>query len=371
MSDSWDSVPPELHVSPAQPFRRRAMTFATFEPLKLNPKWKERMLRPRLDVRRVFGESDLPSSELGPRASAAKWARLNRARPWWARMVHPNSFERRLWDATTSVFVLLQVAQVPLFWWWPYLRLSAETLAALNGLMRLWFAAELLLNLRTGCVTTDGTLIMCARTSLRRRLLSGWLLVDLLGVVPHELFVPKGEEPARRFAGGLAGVGQRVWRASARVVRFSARVVQGKLRRDQMADAWAVSALAYRCKRGTADTALSYCEWHESALEQWLSIWRLCRQFQVTRILQVSPHALELPSARPQITSIRIFVPRLRCAALCARRTRAASHARLRCAALCAPPLCSLRTPSATSGRPSTCSLPSAAGPTASASCST
>lgn len=346
-------VPPELHVSPAQPFRRRAMTFATFEPLKLNPKWKERMLRPRLDVRRVFGESDLPSSELGPRASAAKWARLNRARPWWARMVHPNSFERRLWDAVTSVFVLLQVAQVPLqlmFSWWPYLSLSADTLAFLNKLMRLWFAAELVLNLRTGCVTTDGTLIMDARTSLRRRLLSGWLLVDLLGVMnPHDSLVPPhAEAPTRQSAGGLAGLGQRIWRVSARVVRFSSRVVQGKLlRRDQMADAWAVSALAYRCKRGTADTALSYCEWHESAFEQWLSIWRLCRQFHVTRILQVG-----LPPPGPSLSGHAV----------------ATAHAALRAPSA---PLRSLRTPSATSGRPSTCSRRLAAGPTASASCST
>lgn len=287
----WEAlpVPSELLVSPAVPIRRRAVTFTSFEPLRQRP-WRDRILRPRLRVRRVLGESaSLPAAELGPGASEAKWARLNRQRPWWARMVHPNAFARRLWDALTSLFVLLQVCQVPLFSWWPCLRLSAEALAALNGLMRVWFALELLLNLRTGCVTPDGTLIMDVRTSLKRRLLSGWLLVDLLGVLPHGTLVPRADEPARRYAGGLAGVGQRVVRVSARVARFAARLARGKLRRpEQLADAWAVSALAYRCKQGTADTALSYCEWHESALEQWLSVWALCRRFHVTRILHVS-----------------------------------------------------------------------------------
>ena len=287
-------MPPELQPRQPRPLRRRAKTLGAFE-LPKRLRWRDRVLRPRLPVRQVFGERpDLPELELGPRAHEAKWARLNRARPWWARMVHPNSFERRLWDAITSIFVLLSVAQVPLqmmISWWPHLHLSAHTLAALNGLMRAWFAAELVLNLRTGCVTPNGTLIMDARTSLMRRLLSGWLLVDLLGVLPHDATWWTAEEPVARYAGGLVGWGQRISDGAARVARFAGRLARGRLGRTQVQDAWEMSALAYRCKRGTADTALSYCEWHESALEQWLSIWRLCHQFHVPSILQYA-HAI-------------------------------------------------------------------------------
>lgn len=280
-----------------RPFRKRAMTLTTVFDLKRVLKksaWQEHMLRRPLRVKRVAGEtSDLPESELGPRASLAKWARRNHMRPWWARTIHPNSYERRLWDALTGLWVLLSVAQVPLHFlcsWWPYLRLSPSGLDALNLAMRVWFACEIVLNLRTGYVTPSGTLVMDGLTIARKHLLSGWLLLDLLGVINLEALLPVAKpplEPPRKA--GLVGWAQRAWRGASRVARFASRVVRGKWRREEhnsMADAWAWSALAYRCKRGTADTALSYCEWHESRLEQVISIWRVCRQLHVPRLLK-------------------------------------------------------------------------------------
>ncbi|KAJ1622702.1 hypothetical protein T492DRAFT_1060590 [Pavlovales sp. CCMP2436] len=295
-SPELSSYPPELVYSRPQPLRRRAMTFSTLSAFKRGAKWRERMLRRRLRVTSVDGEDGLPESELGPRASAVRWAKLNRARPWWARMVHPNSFERRLWDFVTGFFVLLSVAQVPLqmaISWWPYLHLSASWLAALNSAMRVWFLCEILLNLRTGVVNpATGVLIMDGWTICWKNLHSGWLLLDLLGVIPFEslfsIFVARFTKPLRRapFAPGLRGTMQRVWRVSGRIARFTLRISRGRLRHiDSVRHAWDFSALDWRCKQGTADTALSYCEWHEGALEQIVSVWQLCRQLQVPRLL--------------------------------------------------------------------------------------
>jgi len=166
------------HDSSRRDTFKRAQTYSTFEASKRG--WaglvESRVLRKMVSVKRIYGEKPgLLESELGPRATVAQWARLNRSRPWWRRMVHPNSVERRAIDAMTGFLVVLSVAQVPLqvvLSWWPYLRLSATGVAIFNLAVQTWFAAELVLNLRTGtrrdAMPAAPTGATCARR--RRRL---------------------------------------------------------------------------------------------------------------------------------------------------------------------------------------------------------
>lgn len=161
---------------------KRAATYSTFEASKRG--WAQivehHILRKPVRVTALFGEKPgLLESELGPHATVARWARLNRARPWPLRLLHPNSVERRAIDATTSLLVTLSVLQVPLqaiFAWWPYLRLSATGFAAFNFAMRAWFVIELFLNLRTGKplraqASSLGPLsLSCADANLERQL---------------------------------------------------------------------------------------------------------------------------------------------------------------------------------------------------------
>mmetsp|Transcript_11348 Transcript_11348/g.30676 ORF Transcript_11348/g.30676 Transcript_11348/m.30676 type:complete len:714 (+) Transcript_11348:102-2243(+) len=282
----------DLLAEPATPRKRelrRANTYSSFEREKLMLRSTgERLLRKPLRVSRVYGEAaNVPESELGPNALHAAWARRNRGRPWWARIIHPNSLWRRLWDAITFVFVITSVCQVPLqlvLSWWPYLPLG-DSLAHLNTAMRAWFVAEMVVNARTGYVTPNGTLVMDPVRIWSKYVCSGWLLLDLLGVIPIESLVVRAGvvDNAGKPVGGVVG---RVWHGALRVRRFVGRVLRGQLRNTGVKDAWAYSALEYRCKMGTSDTALWYCEWHETMLEQAVNVWQLARQLQVLRLLK-------------------------------------------------------------------------------------
>lgn len=282
---------------------RRVQTMSALDDRPELADWRDSVLRRPLNVKRVAGEAeDLPADhpELGPRAFRAAWARRNRSRPWLARVVHPNSTGRRAWDALTGLFVLVSISQVPLQYvlaWWPYIPL-AETLAPLLAFVRVWFVAEIVLNLRTGYVTPEGTLVMDPLRIARRYLCSGWLLLDLLGVLPLEALVERAGIAHALRPPTRVEWWQRPGQALGRVRRFSGRLLRtlravcarrGGGRRAASArlvqEAWEWSALAYRCKRGTQDTDLAYCEWHETALEQAVNVYRLCRQLHVYRVL--------------------------------------------------------------------------------------
>ncbi|KAG8462928.1 hypothetical protein KFE25_001701 [Diacronema lutheri] len=250
------------HDSSRRDTFKRAQTYSTFEASKRG--WaglvESRVLRKMVSVKRIYGEKPgLLESELGPRATVAQWARLNRSRPWWRRMVHPNSVERRAIDAMTGFLVVLSVAQVPLqvvLSWWPYLRLSATGVAIFNLAVQTWFAAELVLNLRTGYITRNGTLVMDGWATFRKHVFSGWLLLDVLGVMPVERVGVALVARLPRPAGMAAHVS---WRERAmrrtsliadRVGRFAMRAARGELLRARAANApparFAWSALSYR-----------------------------------------------------------------------------------------------------------------------------
>lgn len=141
-------------------------------------------------------------------------------------------------------------------------------------------------------------------TIFKKHVFSGWLLLDILGVMPVErlgalaidlLPKPPGMETLK-----LSRRERAMRRASLyfdRLGRFALRAIRGqlRLRRPGGAEAGAASfhwsALSYRCKRGTADTALFYCEWHETSYEMVWNIYSLSRQMHVPRLLK-SAHAL-------------------------------------------------------------------------------
>ncbi|KAJ1625778.1 hypothetical protein T492DRAFT_1037181 [Pavlovales sp. CCMP2436] len=291
-------APSPVLASRRNPFRRAA----TYSSLVQAELVQARVLRRPTRVRRIDGEQPgLLESQLGPHATEATWAVLNRRRVWWRRLVHPNSQFRRAWDALTSVVVVLSVAQVPLqavLSWWPYVQLGATGFALFSLVMRVWFLAELVLNLRTGYITKGGTLVMDERKIFRKHVLSGWLLLDFLGVMPVEHLLA----PFAALLPKPAGMVQKLnWRdrlmtrlslVADQLGRVGMRVARGKFgRADPQSSKFAWSALSYRCERGTVDTLLSYCVWHETSYEMVVNVWRLSRDLQVTRLLKRAQRA--------------------------------------------------------------------------------
>lgn len=107
--------------------------------------------------------------------------------PVWDQVVHPNNAYRRCFDFGSVLLVLYLMWKIPFDISFDWYR-NSNWEGVFLGLIDCWFFCDILLNFRTGFLK-NGTAVM-QKKKIVHHYLAGWFIVDLLGTIPFELFVP-------------------------------------------------------------------------------------------------------------------------------------------------------------------------------------